>query len=334
MEIDCPSVLGAFARDLRDDDLLECLLINRGRIGDELVGHARAIEIWRSLMRSRSFTAAVIETSSPGSGPRIIGFGASIFVQQRFIDEEFSHPRPGLNARVFASIDSGKSAVLSEPELRSGNTRGSLDSLVLYGSWRYDVLSPQGVHEVCACLGFSYLERHKGYNLDRLITQTVGQEERIASAASLVWRAFKHFDGPGQEASSLWVVTREDNLRLPANILNPLFIYKAPVFGFRDADQQLLLAAMSGLTDEELSAKLGLSLTGVKKRWISIFERTIDARPVLFPGLDRLGLDGNNGQKRGRQKRHHVLAYVRSHPEELRPFENETAHREASTTGG
>jgi len=115
MEIDCPSVLGAFARDLRDEDLLECLLINRGRIGDELVGRSRAIEIWKSLMRSRSFTAAVIETSSPSSGPRIVGFGASVFVQQRFVDEEFSHPRPGLNARVFASIDSGESVVLSDP---------------------------------------------------------------------------------------------------------------------------------------------------------------------------------------------------------------------------
>jgi len=79
---------------------------------------------------------------------------------------------------------------------------------------------------------------------------------------------------------------------------------------------------------------LGLSLTGVKKRWISVFERTIDVRPDLFPGLDRLYLDGNDGQKRGRQKRHHVLTYVRSHPEELRPFENETAHREASAIGG
>jgi hypothetical protein len=27
----------------------------------------------------------------------------------------------------------------------------------------------------------------------------------------------------------------------------------------------------------------------------------------------------NDGQKRGRQKRHHVLAYVRAHMEELRP---------------
>src|SRR5215471_6258724 len=60
MEIACPSVLGAFARDFRDEDLLECLLINSGRIGDELVGRARAIEIWKTLVRSRCFSSTVI----------------------------------------------------------------------------------------------------------------------------------------------------------------------------------------------------------------------------------------------------------------------------------
>ncbi|MBV8841471.1 MAG: hypothetical protein JO307_01560 [Bryobacterales bacterium] len=45
MEIASPTVRGAFARDFRDEDLLECPSINLGRIGDELVGRARAIEI-------------------------------------------------------------------------------------------------------------------------------------------------------------------------------------------------------------------------------------------------------------------------------------------------
>src|SRR5262249_28849055 len=121
------------------------------------------------------------------------------------------------------------------------------------------------------------------------------------------------------ELRALWVLTRADSLTVAASIINPLFHPREPVLQLRDADQQLLLAALSGLTDEELSSKLGISLTGVKKRWISIFERTIDARPDLFPGLN--GTDGNDGQKRGRQKRHHVLAYVRAHSEELRPRE-------------
>src|SRR5215469_2025522 len=104
VETDSARVFGAFGRDFRADDLLECLSINPGRIGDELVGRARAIEIWRSLISSRSFTSAVIQADSPIAGQQIVGFGASVFVQPGFVDEEFSSPRPGLNARVFARI--------------------------------------------------------------------------------------------------------------------------------------------------------------------------------------------------------------------------------------
>jgi len=39
-----------------------------------------------------------------------------------------------------------------------------------------------------------------------------------------------------------------------------------------------LLAAINGLTDGELSLKLGITLNAVKKRWISIFDRTIEAQ--------------------------------------------------------
>jgi len=39
-----PAFLGAFTRDFCAEDLLECLSINPGRIGDEMVGRARAIE--------------------------------------------------------------------------------------------------------------------------------------------------------------------------------------------------------------------------------------------------------------------------------------------------
>jgi hypothetical protein len=314
VETNSASVLGAFARDVCAEDLLECLSINPGRIGDDLVGRARAIEIWKSLINSRSFTSAVIQADSSIASRRIVGFGASAFVQQGFVDEELSRPRPGLNARVFASIDSGKSVVLSERELRAANTTGGLDSLILYGSWRHDVLSFEGVHEVCSCLGFSYVENHRGYRLNRLFGETVGNEERIALDASRVWRAVRHLDEPGREPWSLWIITKEDSLAVKANIINPLFIHKEPVLELRDADQQLLLAAMNGLTDGELSLKLGLTVNAVKKRWISIFDRTIEARPALFPAISL-----NDGQKRGRQKRHHVLAYVRAHMEELRP---------------
>jgi hypothetical protein len=82
----------------------------------------------------------------------------------------------------------------------------------------------------------------------------------------------------------------------------------------QDADQELLGAALSGLTDEDLSTRLHLSVGAVKKRWLALLDGIADRQPNLLCSSDT-----KTGRKRGRQKRNHVLEYVRQHPEELRP---------------
>ena len=311
------STLRAFWRDLRDEDLIECLELNQAHIGEELVGRTRAFEIWKRLIRARAFNSAVIEAARPPQGHRIVGFGSAVFVSRAFADTELSDPRPGITSRIIASIDSGQSVVLTEAELRSGNTREGLDMVVLYGAWRRDELDSNGVSEVATALAVRFLEQHTGYRFSRLILESAGPEEAAMIGAMPVWRRVRKFDEPDLPTRTLWVITREDALNFTGTLANPLFHYAEPVLRLRDADQQLLLAALSGLTDEELSSALNISLTGVKKRWLSIFERTVDARPELFPAIDLQ----KDGQKRGRQKRHHVLAYMRRHPEELRPID-------------
>ena len=317
MQVKSASTLEAFSRELRDEDLIECLEINPGHIGEELVGRARAVEIWKRLMRLRAFNSTVIEAARPPQGHRIVGFGAAVFVSQAFADDELSTPRPGINSRIVASVDSGRSVVLSETELRSANTRGGLDMVILYGSCRRNLLNQGEVSEAATTMSVSFLEAHLGYRFHRLMMETVGREEAALTEATHAYRIVRKFQEPGRPPRGLWVFTREDAVNVTASMGNALFRYVEPVLRLRDADQQVLLAALSGLTDEELSSKLSISLTGVKKRWLSIFERTIDVRPDLFPTVDIQ----KDGQKRGRQKRHHVLAYMRRHPEELGPIE-------------
>jgi hypothetical protein len=78
----------------------------------------------------------------------------------------------------------------------------------------------------------------------------------------------------------------------------------------------LLSCALSGATDEQLAGTLGTSLATVKKMWVSIYNRVEDRLPALIP--DRLQTDASAGS-RGREKRRGLLAYLREHPEELRP---------------
>ena len=100
---------------------------------------------------------------------------------------------------------------------------------------------------------------------------------------------------------------------LPAEVKSPgMSTQDKPVLD-RETFQQLLAAALNGATDEELGAELGLTVFAVKARWRSAFSRIAGIRPGLVEDVNGLG-------GRGGQKRHRVVAYLREHPEELRPY--------------
>lgn len=313
-------------RGLREEDLAACLNVDPRRIGAESIGHSRAQHAWTELARSCSFNAAVIEADPPIASHRIVAFGASVFVSRAFAEEEISNPRPGLNARIIASVDSGQPVVLNEAQLRSANTEGRLDLVVLCPQWRKDALNADQIAEAQMLLASSFLQDHLGFRLNRCITEMLDEEERESYAeASGVWRTISNFsefysqhpDTDWNRGRSLSVITRQEAFRVPGHIAAMLFQHREPVLGLREADQQLLRAALTGLTDDELARSLHIRLPAVKKRWRSLFELAA-AHADLFPDM------GNwiEESGRGRQKRQFILAYVREHPEELRPFEH------------
>lgn len=114
---------------------------------------------------------------------------------------------------------------------------------------------------------------------------------------------------------ALLMMRKESAAGVATDAANLLFHYLEPHLDFHDPEQQLLIAALKGATDQELSNELGVNVSTVKKRWRSIFIKVEDLMPELFTSLGALD-DG----KRGPQRRHLVLSYVREHPEELRPF--------------
>ena len=188
--------------------------------------------------------------------------------------------------------------------------------VVLCGSWREGVLNTHAVSEVCTHLSASFLRLHHGYRILRILTETIGEEEKRRYEATHAWRITASFGGPPETSRAFRIITHEDALAVTGSFVGPLFHHREPMLQLRDADQRLLLTALDGLTDQELAVKLNLSLITVKKRWIGIFEETAAIKPdLLAAGCS------NDGGQRGKQKRHHLRAYLRSHPEELRPVE-------------
>lgn len=84
---------------------------------------------------------------------------------------------------------------------------------------------------------------------------------------------------------------------------------------FQAGGAELLMAALNGTKDQELSRNLKVSLSFVKKTWCSIYNRVAEKLPEV-----KLDTAAESSGQRGRRKRQLVLSYVREHPEEIRPI--------------
>jgi hypothetical protein len=95
-----------------------------------------------------------------------------------------------------------------------------------------------------------------------------------------------------------------------------LLLCAPPKAGFTRGEQRVLWLALDGRTDQELHDELGVSLTAIKKRWRGIYDRAAESLPPLFGDLPS---HGRPVTERGKERRRRLLAYLRDHPEELRP---------------
>jgi hypothetical protein len=294
-------------REVTSEDLVECLEIEPRVWGDEIVGRERALDGWKRMTRSLACNSAVLESN--GSQGRKIGFGCSVFVTPEFADRELESPRPGINSRILASVIAGESVVRAESSLCNSNA--ALDVVILSCNYRYEAMNAEETMQAEMALPTAFAEMHIGYRLNRILVETVTERQRQVHESGGVWRRVAEFSG-----SSLLLLTVKDALSVSGSVAGPLFDYHEPVLGLRPTEKQLLVEALKGGTDKELAAQLNLSVPTVKKRWASLFDRIEEVRPDLLPEGERR----ESAEGRGPQKRHRILAYVRAHPQELRPY--------------
>jgi hypothetical protein len=305
-------------RPIAEGDLLTCLEIQPACLGDQIVGRSAAVRVWKTLLENPSFQANVIESDRPLAGHKIVACGMGVFVTKAFADREIQKPQPGLNARIIAGIASGESILLSRAQIASGNAGEGIDFVNMYGTWREGILNPDQLAEVHALLGTSFVEHFAGYRFNRVLKEAIGKSGIDLARATGTYRLVAEF--PKSE-SALVVATRDSVLNAPYSVAAKMYRYKPPVLQLRPAEQKLLAAALAGKTDAELSADLGLSIEAIKKRWMSIFARIDEFKPDILSSPEA------ESEGRGPQKRHRVVAYIRTHPEELRPFSWEKKRR-------
>jgi hypothetical protein len=308
-------------RKTRAVDIGECLQLHPAKNGAEIVGQACAVKAWHELFAMSWATRSAVVEMREKNRVEIVGFGLASFVKKGFAEEEMRNPRPGLNARIIESVASGNSCIASYAEIRDANRQGDLQQVILDTSWKRGPLEAVQVDEVRVLLGRAYQELYAGYHLSRILLEVVDEIDAWHVRGHRAFRAVDTFEefhlaNPGTQwnpGRRLLEAAAETLRNDPHSVAAGLFHHHvAPQFGFTQREQEMLELALDGADDAAIAQSSFVTLPAIKRRWSNIFERVAARRPDLCPP------DGDG--TRGIQKRQRILTYVRSHPEELRPY--------------
>ena len=289
---------------------------------------------WLRLAGSESKRSLVFEEVD-GARVRMWGVGFTVFVANDLLRELKSPPLGWFGPELAQRIAGGEPLVLSDRELRDANSDGGVTLLLWEACTRpEDALRPELLNHMVSAL----IEVHRGFYWKELMVGQVESGERLRmmlKMGALLWNPAEgeYIDGAWEDAEAVvrtphvLGISREARPESLMSWLGTLFDYHAPQFGFSRGEQRLLALALAGETDEELSSRLGISLSGVKKMWLSIYGRMAGCLPETAP--DHLTEKRWIVQARGKEKKRHLLAYLHRHPEELCPISRRTAWRRA-----
>jgi DNA-binding CsgD family transcriptional regulator len=218
-------------------------------------------------------------------------------------------------------IARGESPLLSDKETREANQNGGLNLLAWEGAVRPEYTNRADAH---AAVFSAFVEQHRGFLLKEIIGCAMAPEQlagMVRTGGQFLNSQGKYVDLVESDQHEVFTaphymgLTREVALSRVGSWIASLFIHESPRFCFRPSEQRLLLTALRGGTDDELSDELGISHSAVKKTWNLIYERVSDHLPGFSP--DHEPTERTN--ERGKEKKQRVLTYLREHLEELRP---------------
>lgn len=216
----------------------------------------------------------------------------------------------------------GNSPLLSDKQVRQANAKGGLNLLAWIAALDAEHMDSVDAH---TAMFSAFASEHRGFLLKKLVGQGVSMEtlEGAIRSGGLFFSPVecRHVESLGRPLREIFAapyligLTRELAMARFGTWIGSLFVYQPPRFGFRPSEQRLVVAALQGGTDEDLAGMLGISLSAVKKTWRSIYERVGAHSAGLIADQVREELTS----ERGKEKKQRLLAYLREHPEELRP---------------
>jgi hypothetical protein len=277
-------------------------------------------------------TAPVFEAIE-GNTVQILGAGICTFVTDDFLREIKTPPLTSATPHLLRRMQQGNSPVLSDEQVLAANSTSGLSLYVWHSG-----LSVESIRtpEIASMLTPEFVRHFRGYHTKELLQQAESSEHflgmRMAGGLRVSpldgsYQDFWETDPVDPYEPKLVGVNEEMSERLRGSGLTVLFDFKPPILGFTRGEQRLLNSALEGGTDEEISDRLFISESAIKKTWRSAYERVDGCDLATIPKNSKY----HEGRvERGREKKKYLLAYLREHPEELRPFSSRISKKYGS----
>jgi hypothetical protein len=319
-------------------DLPHCAkLLPAGFRASSAIRH-RLIDLWDQLLTADAKTFTVIEDLEQKHPANIEAFGLSVFVTDRFAEEFCAAPRPHLPAIVYERMLAGDNVVLTPQELLRANTTTGINIAVLHFGLRNEDLADARTAQALAAGSAAFYFFHGGYRVNCMINEVYGAQSvhYMEAGGFRLIRDFQNetpadfADIPPAHYPYLFMLRRGWIELGAVNPLSMLLSASAPRIFFPNTERRVLERALLNESDAQISANLGVSVDAVKKSWRSIYGRVSRRAPYVIPATD-LERSGSRGQ----EKRRHLLEYLRTHLEELRPSSpppTHMPHNEATTS--
>lgn len=309
------------AATLSDLSTFRSLLHPAFRVSDRV--RARIEELWADLLVRDSIVFAVVEDPARRHPDSIRGFGATVFVSDSFAREFQARPSPYLSAIVYEEMVSGRSPVLSPREIARGHAGDGLDLVVLHFGLRNHDMSDERTQRTLMCASDAFYFFHAGYRIRSLMQEVYGSEQAEYMEAG-GFRLMEDFgdhpdvsSGPADERRPrLFGLDRRSIRPGAVNTLSFLFHPRRPVLNLSGAVQRVLVRAMLHESDGQIAKALGISADAVKKTWRRAFDQVSRLSPGILGEPHEVWSD-----RRGAEKRHHLISYLRLHLEEVRPVQ-------------
>jgi len=280
----------------------------------------RLIAMWQYTVERRQAVAAVIEDLDLTFQRRIVGFGIAVFAHPWFAEAVRCGQHAYIAKAVLDLWEMRRSPFLTEKEIARANAVGGLHALNLSSGMPADLLHNADARPIMNRNTELLQYAMRGFQLIEFLGEVYGETEACVTDGLGLRRrtdTSRSLDRAGAEIDPARTpiivgIDRSEALAIPGTTLASVFDFAAPILFLSAGEQDVMIQALLGRTDEEIAEQLCVSFATIRKRWASVYDKVADTLPDLFVDQD--------DSRRSREKRRRVLAYLDTRWSELRPY--------------